>query len=231
MQKKILDIKNLTVSIDKKVILNNLNLDINESEIHVIMGPNGSGKSTLAKTIINHPSLSIDKGIIKYFRKNLFLLNSQERSYKGIFLAFQYPMEMSGVLNFEFLRTCYNEHNVKKLNSFEFLKFVEKKLKILNFSKEFLYRDLNKGFSGGEKKRNEILQMLLLNPKLILLDELDSGLDIDSVKFLYEIIKKEKKKKSSLLIITHSFDALKFLKPDYLHIMVKGNIIKTIKFF
>jgi len=231
MKEKILTIKNLEASINNKKIIKNLDLEINEKEIHVIMGPNGSGKSTLSKIISGHPSYSIDSGLIKFFDKNLLELSPEERSHAGVFLAFQYPVEISGVTNYDFLRLAYNEKQkyLKKseVTPLEFMSLVENHLKQLKMSSEFLNRDLNQGFSGGEKKRNEILQMLLLEPKLIILDELDSGLDIDALRIICETIVKNLSGKTSLLIITHYPRILNYLKPNYVHIMTNGKIIKT----
>ena len=190
MKNKLLDIQNLQASIENKKILNNLNLQINSNEIHVIMGPNGCGKSTLSKIIAGHPSYKIENGTILFSNKNLLELSPEERSHEGIFLAFQYPVEISGVTNYDFLRLAYNEKQkyLKKpeITHLEFMGLVEKYLKKLKIPTEFLNRDLNQGFSGGEKKRNEILQMLLLEPELIILDELDSGLDMDAIKIIIQ---------------------------------------------
>jgi Fe-S cluster assembly ATP-binding protein len=231
MNNLILNIENLEASIDTKKIIKNLNLKINENEIHVIMGPNGSGKSTLSKIIAGHPSYSVENGKILFLEKNLLELSPEERSHEGIFLAFQYPVEISGVTNYDFLRLAYNEKQkyLKKLEvtPLEFMSLVENSLKQLKMPVEFLNRDLNQGFSGGEKKRNEILQMLLLEPTLIILDELDSGLDIDAIKIICETIRNNISKKTSLILITHYPRILNYLKPDYIHIMMNGKIIKT----
>jgi Fe-S cluster assembly ATP-binding protein len=231
MKNIILDIQNLEASIDNKKILNNLNLTINEKEIHVIMGPNGSGKSTLSKIIAGHPSYLVEKGKINFLDKDLLILSPEERSHEGIFLAFQYPIEISGVTNYDFLRLAYNEKQkyLKKpeVTPLEFMSIVETSLKQLRIPLEFLNRDLNQGFSGGEKKRNEILQMLLLNPDLVILDELDSGLDIDAIKIICETIIKNLGLKTSLIVITHYPRILNYLQPDFVHIMRNGKIIKT----
>ena len=231
MKNKLLDIQNLQASIENKKILNNLNLQINSNEIHVIMGPNGCGKSTLSKIIAGHPSYKIENGTILFSNKNLLELSPEERSHEGIFLAFQYPVEISGVTNYDFLRLAYNEKQkyLKKpeITPLEFMGLVEKYLKKLKIPTEFLNRDLNQGFSGGEKKRNEILQMLLLEPELIILDELDSGLDMDAIKIICETIINNLSSKTSLIIITHYPRILNYLKPDYVHIMRNGKIIKT----
>lgn len=231
MKNLLLNIENLEASIENKQIINKLNLKINENEIHVIMGPNGSGKSTLSKIIAGHPSYSVQNGNIEFLTKNLLDLSPEERAHEGIFLAFQYPVEISGVTNYDFLRLAYNEKQKylkqPEMNPLEFMLLVEKSLKELKMSVEFLNRDLNQGFSGGEKKRNEILQMLLLKPNLIILDELDSGLDIDAIKIICETIINNLSIKTSLIIITHYPRILNYLKPDYIHIMRNGKIIKT----
>jgi Fe-S cluster assembly ATP-binding protein len=231
MKKNLLKITNLDATIENKTILNNLNLIINENEIHVIMGPNGCGKSTLSKIIAGHPSYSIKNGEIAFFGKNLLDLSPEKRAHEGIFLAFQYPLEISGVTNYDFLRLAYNEKrkffNEKELTPVEFMVLVQEKLNLLKMSSEFLNRDLNQGFSGGEKKRNEILQMLLLEPKLIILDELDSGLDIDALKIICQTITKVFSKNASIIIITHYPRILNYFEPNFVHIMGEGKIIKT----
>jgi Fe-S cluster assembly ATP-binding protein len=231
MNKNILKINQLQASIENKIILKNFNLEINENEIHVIMGPNGSGKSTLSKIIAGHPNYSVEKGKILFNEKNLLELSPEERSHYGIFLAFQYPLEVSGVTNYDFLRLAYNEkkkfEGKKESTPLEFMEIIQEKLMKLKISEEFLNRDLNQGFSGGEKKKNEILQMLLLEPKLIILDELDSGLDIDALKIICQAIKTNLLKNSSLIIITHYPRILTYFEPNYVHIMGNGKIIKT----
>jgi Fe-S cluster assembly ATP-binding protein len=231
MKNVILDIQNLEASIETKKILKNFNLTINENEIHVIMGPNGSGKSTLSKIIAGHPSYLVENGKIEFLKKDLLELSPEKRSHEGIFLAFQYPIEISGVTNYDFLRLSYNEKQkyLKKpeVTPLEFMVLVETYLKQLKIPLEFLNRDLNQGFSGGEKKRNEILQMLLLNPSLIILDELDSGLDIDAIKIICETIIKNLGLKTSIIVITHYPRILTYLKPNFVHIMRNGKIIKT----
>jgi Fe-S cluster assembly ATP-binding protein len=231
MVKTILKIENLEGSIQDKKIIKKLNLEINENEIHVIMGPNGSGKSTLSKILAGHPSYIIDNGELTFCGKNLNTLEPEVRSHEGLFLAFQYPIEIAGVTNYDFLRIAYNEKqkylNSKELDPLEFMELVQKKLTQLKMKSEFLNRNLNEGFSGGEKKRNEILQMLLLQPKLVILDEIDSGLDIDALKIICDNIKENLGKDTSLLIITHYPRLLSYLKPDFVHIMINGKIIKT----
>ena len=195
------------------------------------MGPNGSGKSTLSKIISGHPSYIVNNGTIEFLSKNLFDFSPEERSHEGIFLAFQYPLEISGVTNYDFLCLAYNEKQkfLKKeeLTPLEFFEVIEKYLKQLKMSQEFLGRDLNEGFSGGEKKKNEILQLLLLKPKLILLDELDSGVDMDAIKIICETLVNNREEGTSILLITHYPRILNYLKPNYIHIMREGKIIKT----
>jgi len=231
MTKQLLKIENLKASINEKLIIKDLNLTINKGEIHVIMGPNGSGKSTLSKILAGHPSYEISDGLIQFDSKNLLEMSPEIRSHEGLFLAFQYPLEIAGVTNFDFLRIAYNEkkkyNKLNELDPLEFMEFIDGLLHKLKIKAEFLNRDLNQGFSGGEKKRNEILQMLVLNPKLIILDEIDSGLDIDAIKIICDGIVKNLQKDSSLIIITHYPKILTYLKPDFIHIMMDGKIIKT----
>ena len=227
----ILEITDLKASIDKKEILNRFDLKIEENEIHVIMGPNGSGKSTLSKVLAGHPAYEIQTGEISFLTKNLLEMSPETRAHEGLFLAFQYPIEIAGVTNYDFLRIAYNEKqkyfHQKELDPLEFMELTQEMLTKLKMKTEFLNRNLNEGFSGGEKKRNEILQMLLLNPRLIILDEIDSGLDIDAIKIICEAIANNKAKNSSLLIITHYPKILSYLKPTHVHIMIEGKIIKS----
>ena len=228
---KLLNIENLNASIEKKPILKNFNLEIGENEIHLIMGPNGSGKSTLSKILAGHPAYTVENGKILFNNKNLLEMPPEIRSHEGFFLAFQYPIEIAGVTNFDFLRIAYNEKQkylkLKELDPLEFMELTENLLKKLKMKNEFLNRNLNEGFSGGEKKRNEILQMLLLNPNLIILDEIDSGLDIDAIKVIYDVISKNRIQNSSLIIITHNPRILNYIIPTHVHIMINGKIIKT----
>jgi Fe-S cluster assembly ATP-binding protein len=227
----ILKIENLDASIEDKKILKGFNLEINPNEIHVIMGPNGCGKSTLSKILAGHPAYRVTKGNISFKEKNLLDLLPETRSHEGLFLAFQYPLEIPGVTNFYFLLLAYNQKrkylNQNELTPLEFLSLVNQKTSQLKIPSEFLNRDLNQGFSGGEKKRNEILQMLLLKPNLIILDELDSGLDIDAIKLICEIILQNFFKDTSFIIITHYPKLLTYLKPNFVHIMMDGKIVKT----
>ena len=231
MKETILELKNIDASIDKKQIIKNFNLTIGKNEIHVIMGPNGSGKSTLSKVLAGHPSYSVDKGSISFCEKNLLEMSPETRSHEGIFLAFQYPIEISGVTNYDFLRIAYNEkrkyQKKSELDPLEFMQLTQKTIQKLKMKPEFLNRNLNEGFSGGEKKRNEILQMLLLDPKLIILDEIDSGLDIDAIKIICDGIVNNIVKDSSLIVITHYPKILNYLRPTHVHIMIDGKIVKT----
>jgi Fe-S cluster assembly ATP-binding protein len=231
MNQNLLEIKNLKASIEKTEILKNFNLTLKENEIHVIMGPNGSGKSTLSKILAGHPSYDVKQGEIFFNQKELLEMEPETRSHEGLFLAFQYPIEIAGVSNFDFLRIAYNENqkykNKAELDPLAFMELVQILLKKLKMRPEFLNRNLNEGFSGGEKKRNEILQMLLLNPKLVILDEIDSGLDIDALKIICDGIIQNLEKNASLLIITHYPKILTYLKPNFIHIMMDGKIIKT----
>lgn len=232
---KILEIQNLFVKSSDYEILKNFNLKIFNKETHIIMGPNGSGKSTLCKVLTGHPSYQVLKGNINFFGKSILTLLLEDRLNKGLFLAFQNPIEISGFNNFEFLKIIYNEQkkffkvNTNKLDFFNFfyeLKILKKNLELKNF---FFERELNKGFSGGEKKRNEILQMLLLKPSLAILDEIDSGLDMDALKLISTNINSYAIKRLyfAIILITHYAEILKYLKPSYIHIMINGKIIKT----
>ena len=226
-----LEIKNLIVSINENEILRGVNLTIQKGEIHAIMGTNGSGKSTLSKVLSGHPAYKIISGNIFFEGKDITEYLPEERSKLGIFLGFQYPIEIPGVSNEEFLRTAYNlsrkNKNLEPLNPIDFLSILKKKLEISNLSIDFLSRNVNEGFSGGEKKRNEILQMTLLDPIIAILDEVDSGLDIDALKNLSLTINNFMNKNKSLLLITHYQRLLDYIKPDFIHIMHKGKIVKT----
>ena len=225
-----LKINNLNAKIDKKVILNNFSLNINPGEVHAIMGPNGSGKSTLSNILSGKKGYEVT-GEILYENKNLFELETEERAHKGIFLAFQYPLEIPGVNTNIFLKTSLNAirkaNGEKELDAIEFLNLVKEKAKNLKFEEEKLNRQLNVGFSGGEKKKNEILQMSILNPKLSILDETDSGLDIDALRIVADGVNSLRKKNNSFLIITHYQRLLDYIKPDFVHVLMNGKIIKS----
>lgn len=225
-------IKNLTVSTEEKIILNKLNLKINPGEIHAIMGPNGSGKSTLAMTIAGQKNYKISVDSKIYFKnKNIQKLKPEERAGEGIFVAFQYPIEIPGISNQLFLQTAINSIRKycgkKELNIIETQTYIQKKLDMFHISSDFLTRLVNVGFSGGEKKRNDILQMAVLKPSLCILDETDSGLDIDALKIVSDGINKLRTKKRSFIIITHYQRILNYIKPDFVHILYKGTIIQN----
>ena len=225
-----LKIKGLKANIDKKCILDGFNLEIKPGEIHAIMGPNGSGKSTLSNILSGKKGYNIS-GEITFENQNIFELETDERAHKGIFLAFQYPLEIPGVNTNIFLKTSLNAirkaKGEKELDAIEFLKLVKTKAKKLQFGEEKLSRQLNVGFSGGEKKKNEILQMSILDPKLCILDETDSGLDIDALKIVANGVNSLKRKDNSFLIITHYQRLLNYIKPDFVHVLMSGKIVKS----
>ena len=225
-----LTIKDLKANIDNKEILKGLNLEIKPGEVHAIMGPNGSGKSTLSNVLSGKKGYTVT-GEVKYFNENLLDLEVEERAHKGIFLAFQYPLEIPGVNTNIFLKTSLNAikkaKGEKELDAIEFLKLVKQKAGVLKFDEKILSRQLNVGFSGGEKKKNEILQMSILNPKLSILDETDSGLDIDALKIVSEGVNALRSKDSSFLIITHYQRLLDYIKPDFVHVLINGQIVKS----
>ncbi len=225
-----LTIKDLKANIDNKEILKGLNLEIKPGEVHAIMGPNGSGKSTLSNVLSGKKGYTVT-GEVKYFNENLLDLEIEERAHKGIFLAFQYPLEIPGVNTNIFLKTSLNAikkaNGEKELDAIEFLKLVKQKAAELKFDEKILSRQLNVGFSGGEKKKNEILQMSILNPKLSILDETDSGLDIDALKIVSEGVNALRTEDSSFLIITHYQRLLNYIKPDFVHVLINGKIVKS----
>jgi Fe-S cluster assembly ATP-binding protein len=227
----LLSVKNLSVSIEKNKILNNLSLDIKEGEIHAIMGPNGSGKSTFSNVLAGKEEYNITNGEVKFRGSNLLNLNIEERSLEGLFLAFQYPVEVPGVSITPFLQTAVNSRlkaqGKKEVDVLSFAKKLKETANKLGFTNDMLKRSVNEGFSGGEKKRFEILQMSILNPKLSILDETDSGLDVDALKIVTEGVNNLKNKTSSFLIITHYERLLNYIVPDYVHVMVKGRIVKS----
>ncbi len=226
-----LEIKNLHVQIEDKKILNGLSLTINKGEIHSIMGPNGSGKSTLAQVLAGKDSYEVTEGKILFEGKDILELDPEERACEGIFLAFQYPVEIPGVANTYLLREAMNSirkyRGEKPLKHVEFSKTVRKKMEALGMDNELLKRSVNEGFSGGEKKRNEIFQMQILEPKLSILDETDSGLDIDALKVVAEGVNSMRSKERAFLIITHYQRLLNYIVPDFVHVLVDGKIVKS----
>ena len=225
-----IEIKNLKASVDEKEILKGLNLSIGKGEVHAIMGPNGSGKSTLSYALSGKEGYNVS-GEIKFNKKNLLELNTEERAQEGVFLALQYPTEIPGVFTKNFLRTSLNSirkaNGESELNAIEFLKILKEKSTELKIDDEMLARPLNVGFSGGEKKRNEILQMALLEPSFIIMDETDSGLDIDALKVVSNGVNSLRDPDRSFLIITHYQRLLNYIKPDFVHVLSDGKIVKT----
>ena len=229
--KLILEVSDLHANVEDQPILNGVNLKIHEGEIHAIMGRNGSGKSTLSKVIAGHPSYKVVKGTIRFYGENILELEPEERSRIGLFLGFQYPIEIPGVSNIEFLRVSTNARREalgkEELDTFDFEDLVNKKLELVQMKSTFLERSVNEGFSGGEKKRNEILQMALLEPKLAILDETDSGLDIDALRIVAAGVNKLAKPETATILITHYQRLLNEITPNFVHVMAGGAIVKT----
>lgn len=224
-----LQIKDLAVEVDNKIILDKFNLDIEDGSIHVIMGPNGVGKSTLSRVIMGDSNYQVIEGDILFEGESIVRLRTDEIARKGIFLAMQSPMEIEGVSNQDFLRTAISQNNGARIGLYQFIKDCEQAVSELKMNKELIHRGVNVGFSGGEKKKNEVLQIKLLKPSFIILDELDSGLDVDSLRIVCENILQYKKENpdTAILIITHYSMILEYLKPDYVHILANKCIIKT----
>lgn len=230
-----LNIKNLHVSVDGHQILKGLNLQVKPGEVHAIMGPNGSGKSTLSKVLAGHPQYIVEDGEIQYVIngqfENIVTMEPEMRAREGIFLAFQYPIEVPGVVTSEFLRASYNavcrHHGLEEMDPIDFDVFVREKMKILDMDEKYIDRPVNVDFSGGEKKRNEILQMAVLNPRLALLDETDSGLDVDSMKIVSDGVNTLRSSRNAMVVITHYQRLLNYIKPDIVHVLYQGRIIKS----
>lgn len=227
----ILSVRDLTADVDGNQILKGLNLEVKAGEIHAIMGPNGSGKSTFSKVLAGHPAYEVTDGEVIFLGQNLLEMEPEERALSGIFLAFQYPLEIPGVSNLDFLRVAYNSRRkhqgLEELDAFDFEDLIHEKLGIVKMNPSFLERSLNEGFSGGEKKRNEILQMALLEPKLGILDETDSGLDIDALKIVSDGVNQLTSPENATILITHYQRLLDYIEPDFVHVMEGGRILTT----
>ena len=226
-----LEIKDLHASVNGKEILKGINLSIKKGEVHAIMGPNGSGKSTLSSVLVGNPAFEVTKGSVTFEGKDLLALSPEDRSHEGLFLSFQYPVEIPGVSMVNFMRAAVNEQRKYKglpvLTASEFLKLMREKRAVVELDNKLANRSVNEGFSGGEKKRNEIFQMAMLEPKLSILDETDSGLDIDALRIVAEGVNKLKTPETSCIVITHYQRLLDYIKPDIVHVLYKGRIVKT----
>ncbi|MFB8792404.1 MAG: Fe-S cluster assembly ATPase SufC [Potamolinea sp.] len=227
----ILSVRNLTANVDGNQILKGLNLEVKAGEIHAIMGPNGSGKSTFSKVLAGHPAYEVTGGEVTFLGQNILEMAPEERALAGVFLAFQYPLEIPGVSNLDFLRVAYNSRRkhlgLEEIDAFDFEDLITEKLEIVKMNPSFLERSLNEGFSGGEKKRNEILQMALLEPKLAILDETDSGLDIDALKIVSNGVNQLANQDNAIIMITHYQRLLNYIQPDFVHVMEAGRILTT----
>jgi Fe-S cluster assembly ATP-binding protein len=231
MKTQLLTIKDLHARIDNKDILRGINLQINPGEVHAIMGPNGSGKSTLSNVLAGRNQYEITQGEIQYNGQDLLALSPEQRAHAGIFLAFQYPVEIPGVSNIYLLKAAYNASRKARgeteIDAMDFLSLVKKKMQLVEMDQDFLYRSVNEGFSGGEKKRNEILQMAVLEPKLAVLDETDSGLDIDALKTVANGVNALRDANRSIILVTHYQRLLDYIVPDYVHVLSNGRIVKS----
>jgi Fe-S cluster assembly ATP-binding protein len=227
----VLEINDLHAGIGDKAILRGITLRVNAGEVHAVMGPNGSGKSTLAQVLAGHPSYQVTKGTVTYNGQNLLEMDAEVRAQNGIFLAFQYPVEIPGVSIAYFLRSAYNEirkaNGMNEVDPLEFLDLVEEKLKLVDMDQALLSRSVNQGFSGGEKKRNEIFQMAVLNPRLAILDETDSGLDIDALRIVAEGVNKLRTTENATIVVTHYQRLLNYVVPDFVHVLSGGRIVKS----
>ena len=226
-----LQIKNLHAGVENKDILKGVNLEVKAGEVHAIMGPNGSGKSTLSAVISGNENFEVTQGLVTFLNEDIAELGPEERAHKGVFLSFQYPVEIPGVSVTNFIKTAINENRKAKgledMPASEMLKLIKSKADLLDIDRKFLSRSLNEGFSGGEKKRNEIFQMAMLNPKLAILDETDSGLDIDALKIVANGVNKLKSKDNAVIIITHYQRLLDYIVPDFVHVLIDGRIVKS----
>ncbi|HLO89454.1 MAG TPA: Fe-S cluster assembly ATPase SufC [Nostocaceae cyanobacterium] len=227
----VLSVKDLTAEIDGTPILKGVNLEVRYGEIHAIMGPNGSGKSTFSKVLSGHPAYTVTGGEVLFQGQNLLEIEPEDRARAGVFLAFQYPLEIPGVSNLDFLRVAYNSRRkaqgLEEIDTFDFDDLIEEKLEVVKMNPAFLSRSVNEGFSGGEKKRNEILQMALLEPKLAILDETDSGLDIDALRIVAHGVNQLTNAENATIMITHYQRLLDYIVPDFVHVMAQGRIINT----
>ncbi|HHT9952605.1 TPA: Fe-S cluster assembly ATPase SufC [Legionella pneumophila] len=226
-----LNIKELNVAVNGQSILKGINLEVKLGEVHAIMGPNGSGKSTLSKVLAGHPSYEVTRGDISYLGQDLLPMSPEERARAGIFMSFQYPVEIPGVTNINFLKASVNAvrkgQGKNTLDAIEFLSFIREKCQLLDMDESFLYRSINEGFSGGEKKRNEILQMAALEPRLAILDETDSGLDIDALRIISQGVNAMRSPERSIILVTHYQRLLDYIEPDFIHVLANGRIITS----